>query len=194
MCMAFETLVTVSWWMILPLSFVGSLLHFTFDWTGHNRLAAIFSAVNESYWEHIKIAIWPVVLLQIILFAAGGYQYPAFLPAATIALYSLPISMIGIVFLYKSITKRNILWLDIATFFVIIAVAQTLFVLVVEQLDPSSVTVVFAVVFLGGLLVAFLRFTLRPPSEPDVFIDPITEKYGLHAHPDYEILKKTRYE
>src|SRR5690625_180398 len=105
--MAFETLVTVSWWMILPLSFVGSLLHFTFDWTGHNRLAAIFSAVNESYWEHIKIAIWPVVLLQIILFAAGGYQYPAFLPAATIALYSLPISMIGIVFLYKSITDRK---------------------------------------------------------------------------------------
>lgn len=184
--MAFETLITVSWYMILPLSLVGSLLHFTFDWTEHNRIAAIFSAVNESYWEHIKIAIWPMVLLQMILFVVGGYQYPAFLPAATIALYSIPISMIGIIFLYKSVTKRNLLWIDIATFFLSIAIAQTLFILVLEQLDPSVVTVGLAVLFLIGLLVAFLRFTLRPPSEPDVFVDPITEKYGLLGHPDHE--------
>lgn len=126
--------------MILPLGVIGSLLHFIFDWTRHNRVVAIFSAVNESYWEHIKIAIWPVVLLQIVLFVCGGYQYASFIPAATIALYSLPISMLGIVFLYKSVTKRNILWLDIASFFAIIALAQTTFVLVLEQLDPSWVT------------------------------------------------------
>lgn len=187
MCMAIETIVSTSWWMILPLSIIGSLLHFVFDWTRHNRIAAIFSAVNESYWEHIKIAIWPTVLLQIVLFAAGGYQNLSFIPAATIALYSLPVSMLGIVFLYKSITKRNILWLDIASFFVIIAVAQTLFVLVLEQLDASWVTVVLAGFFLVGLLIASLRFTLRPPNEPDAFIDPLTQKYGLHAHPDYQI-------
>ena len=184
--MAIATIVSISWWMILPLSIIGSLLHFVFDWTRHNRFAAIFSAVNESYWEHIKIAIWPTVLLQIVLFAAGGYQYLSFIPAATVALYSLPISMLGIVFLYKSITKRNILWLDITSFFVIIAVAQTLFVLVLEQLDASWVTVVLSGCFLVGLLIASLRFTLRPPNEPDAFIDPLTQKYGLHAHPDYE--------
>lgn len=184
--MTIETIVTVSWWMILPLGVIGSLLHFIFDWTRHNRVVAIFSAVNESYWEHIKIAIWPVVLLQIVLFVCGGYQYASFIPAATIALYSLPISMLGIVFLYKSVTKRNILWLDIASFFAIIALAQTTFVLVLEQLDPSWVTVALAGFFLVGLLVAFLRFTLRPPNEPDAFIDPLTQKYGLHAHPDYE--------
>jgi hypothetical protein len=184
--MPLETIVTVSWWMILPLGIVGSLLHFMFDWTRHNRVAAIFSAVNESYWEHIKIAIWPVALLQIVLFVAGGYRYPSFIPAATIALYSLPISMIGIVFLYKSITKRNVLWLDIAAFFVVIAVAQALFALLMEQLDPSWATVTLASLFLAGLLVAFFRFTLRPPTEPDVFRDPLTQKYGLHAHPDYE--------
>lgn len=184
--MELETIVAVSWWMILPLGVIGSLLHFAFDWSRHNRIVAVFSAVNESYWEHIKIAIWPVVLLQIILFAAGGYRYASFLPAATIALYSLPISMVGIVFLYKSITKRNVLWIDIAAFFVIIIIAQTLFVLFLEQLEPTWVTVALASVFLAGLLVAFLRFTLRPPNEPDMFIDPLNKKYGLQAHPDYE--------
>lgn len=184
--MALEAIVSTSWWMIIPLGVVGSLLHFVFDWTRHSRIAAIFAAVNESYWEHIKIAIWPMVLLQIVLFVSGGYQYTSFVPAATLALYSLPISMLGIVFLYKSITKRNVLWLDIVSFFVIIAIAQAIFVLVLEELDPSWVTVTLAGCFLVGILAAFLRFTLRPPTEPDVFIDPLNQRYGLQAHPDYE--------
>lgn len=183
--MQIDSIVATSWWMILPLGIAGSLLHFVFDWAKHNRVAAIFSAVNESYWEHIKIAIWPVFLLQLVLFIAGGYRHPSFVPAATIALYSLPISMIGIVFLYKSFTGRNVLWLDIAAFFAIIAIAQTLFVSILEQLTPSWATVVLSCAFLAGLLAAFLRFTLRPPRDPDVFIDPLTKKYGLHAHPDY---------
>lgn len=70
--MTLESIVTVTWWKVLPLGLLGSLLHFVFDWTGHNRFAAIFSAVDESYWEHIKIAVWPVALVQLILFAAGG--------------------------------------------------------------------------------------------------------------------------
>ncbi|MFC5338870.1 DUF6512 family protein [Leucobacter denitrificans] len=184
--MTLETIVATSWWMIIPLGVIGSVLHFTFDWSRHNRFAAVFSAVNESYWEHIKIAIWPVVLLQIVLFAAGGYRIPSFIPSATIALYSLPISMLGLVFLYKLVTKRNVLWLDIASFFMIIAIAQTLFVLVLEQLDPSWATITLAGCFLVGILLAFLRFTLRPPEEPDVFIDPLNKKYGIDAHPDYE--------
>lgn len=183
--MTLETIISVSWWMILPLGVIGSLLHFTFDWSRHNRFAALFSAVNESYWEHIKIAMWPVFLLQVILFIAGGYQYLSFIPAATVALYSLPITMIGIVFLYKSLTKRNILGLDIAAFFVTIAVGQTIFVLFLKELSPSSITVAIAGVFLVGLVTAFLRFTMRPPREPDVFIDPLNRTYGLDAHPDY---------
>ena len=190
--MSFETIVLVSWWMIHPLGAIGSVLHFTFDWSKHNRIVAIFSAVNESYWEHIKIAIWPIVALQFVLFAAGGYQVASFLPAATIALYSLPISMLGIVLLYKSVTKRNVLWLDIVAFFAIIAIAQTLFVLVLEQLNPTWVTVTISVCFLAGLLAAFFRFTLRPPHEPDVFIDPLNKKYGLLAHPDYVAPDETR--
>jgi hypothetical protein len=181
--MDLEAISSVSWWMILVLGLVGSLLHFLYDWTGHNRLAAIFGAVNESYWEHTKIAVWPVALLQLILFVAGGHRIPSFLPAATVALYSLPVTLIGIVFLYKSVTGRNVLWIDIAVFFVTIAVAQTLFVLMLEQLVPNRATIALAVLFLAGLLVAYFRFTLRPPREPDVFIDPLTKKYGIDGHP-----------
>ena len=184
--MTIDSIILVSLWTIVPLGLLGSVLHFLFDWTKHNRVVAFFSAVNESYWEHIKIAIWPVFLLQIVLFSLGGYQIPAFIPAATVALYSIPVSMVGLVFLYKSVTKRNILWLDISIFFVCIAIAQSIFVLVLGQLAPTSGTVVLSSLFLFGLVVAFLLFTFRPPKEPDLFLDPINKKYGLRAHPDLD--------
>ena len=184
--MTLDSVILFSLWMIVPLGLLGSVLHFLFDWTKHNRVVAFFSAVNESYWEHIKIAIWPVFLLQIVLFSLGGYQIPAFIPAATVALYSIPVSMVGLVFLYKSVTRLNILWLDISIFFVCIAIAQSIFVLLLGQLAPNSGTVVLSSLFLFGLVVAFLLFTFRPPKEPDLFLDPINKKYGLRAHPDLD--------
>lgn len=181
-----ETIVNWSLWMIIPLGILGSLLHFLFDWTKHNRFVMIFAAVNESYWEHIKIAVWPVFFLYTVLFIFGGYQYPAFLPAATTALLSLPISMVGLVFGYKMLTRRNILWLDISLFFVVIAIGQTLFVSLLKDLAASGITIGLSVFFLTGLVIAFLRFTISPPEEPDVFVDPTNKKYGIQAHPDIE--------
>jgi hypothetical protein len=184
--MTIDSVILVSLGMIVPLGLLGSVLHFLFDWTKHNRFVALFSAVNESYWEHIKIAIWPVFLLQIVLFSLGGYEISSFIPAATIALYSIPVSMVGLVFHYKTVTKHNILWLDISIFFVCIAIAQSIFVLLLGELAPTSGTVVMSSLFLLGLVVAFLLFTFRPPREPDVFLDPIKKDYGLRAHPDLD--------
>jgi hypothetical protein len=184
MTVSIETIVAISLWMIIPLGIVGSILHFLFDWTKHNRFVAVFAAVNESYWEHVKIAIWPVFLLQAILFGAGGFNLSSFIPAATIALYSIPISMVGLVFLYKAVSHRNILWLDISAFFVVIAIAQVLFVLLLDQLSAEAFLVALSALFLAGLVAAFVRFTFRPPREPDVFIDPLNKKYGIKAHPD----------
>jgi len=178
-----SAIVAVSWWMILPLIGIGSLLHFLYDWTRHSRLVAVFGAVNESYWEHIKIAVWPTLLLQLVLFAAGGHRYPAFVPAATVALYAIPVAMVGLVFLYKHFVKRNRVWIDITVFGVVIAIAQAVFVDLLVRLDAGVGTVIAAVCFVAGLLTAFLRFTLRPPPETDVFIDPITGRYGLDGHP-----------
>jgi hypothetical protein len=184
--MTLETIVSIALWAIAPLGILGSLLHFLFDWTDHNKFIGVIAAVNESYWEHIKIAIWPVLLLQLGLFMAGGFYFSSFIPAATIALYSIPIAMTGLVFLYKAFSKRNILWLDISVFFLVIAIAQLVFVLLIQELDSSLGTILISSAFLVGLILAFLRFTTQPPKEPDVFIDPTNKKYGLEAHSDFD--------
>ncbi len=184
--MSIESIVSIALWAIVPLGILGSLLHFLFDWTGHNKFIGVIAAVNESYWEHIKIAVWPVLLVQLCLFGAGGFQFSSFIPAATIALYSIPIAMTGLVFLYKAVSKRNILWIDISVFFLVIAIAQLVFVQLLQELESSFGTILISLAFLVGLVVAFLRFTALPPKEPDVFIDPTNKKYGLGAHPDLD--------
>ena len=47
-------------------SLLGSLLHFVYDWTGKSVIAAPFSAVNESTWEHMKLLFFPMFVFAII--------------------------------------------------------------------------------------------------------------------------------
>ena len=47
-------------------SALGTLLHFLYDLTGESVAVSFFSAVNESTWEHMKIAFWPMFIFAII--------------------------------------------------------------------------------------------------------------------------------
>ena len=44
----------------------GTLLHFLYEWTGESKIAALFSGVNESTWEHMKLLFWPMLLYAIV--------------------------------------------------------------------------------------------------------------------------------
>ena len=44
----------------------GTLLHFFYDWTDGSLLAAPFSGVNESTWEHMKLLYWPMLIFAIV--------------------------------------------------------------------------------------------------------------------------------
>ena len=43
---------------ILSVSLLGTLLHFTYRWSGRNPLIA---PVNESVWEHMKLLFFPML-------------------------------------------------------------------------------------------------------------------------------------
>ncbi len=45
---------------------LGSLLHFTYEWSGENKFVALFSAINESTWEHMKLLFFPTFLFAIL--------------------------------------------------------------------------------------------------------------------------------
>lgn len=56
-------------WQIVAILFsilAGILLHFAYDWSGNNIIVGHFSAVNESTWEHLKLAFMPMLLFTIV--------------------------------------------------------------------------------------------------------------------------------
>ena len=59
-------------WEIIGLFVViglGNLLHFVYEWSGESPIAAAFSGVNESTWEHMKLLAVP----WLIWTAAEGF-------------------------------------------------------------------------------------------------------------------------
>lgn len=47
---------------ILSVSLLGTLLHFTYRWSGRNPLIGLIAPVNESVWEHMKLLFFPMLL------------------------------------------------------------------------------------------------------------------------------------
>lgn len=130
------------------------------------------------------IAFWPLLIWFIALFAFGGWSIPGFTPAATVALYAVPVTMVAVVFTYKGVTRRNILWIDIFSFFIAVGVALTIFTLLATELVARQGTVSLSLLFLVILGVAFARYPAHPPVESDLFLDPLNNQYGLSAPPD----------
>ena len=64
---------------------LGTLLHFVYDWSGGSTLAAAFSAVNESTWEHMKLLFFPALVFSVVQVWALGRTYPDLLEVRAIS-------------------------------------------------------------------------------------------------------------
>ena len=51
---------------LLFLIVFGTCAHFIYEWSGHNKLAGVICAVNESTWEHMKLVIGPSLIWMIV--------------------------------------------------------------------------------------------------------------------------------
>jgi hypothetical protein len=128
---------------------LGSLLHFTYQLSGDNAFVALFSAVNESVWEHTKLFFFPVIFYLLIewryvfdkerlllakviesLFGIGFivgfyYFYTFFIPGFFLIdiTYFILTVIFGKYLSYKVITPRyefkGYLWLHALTLFLI---------------------------------------------------------------------------
>jgi hypothetical protein len=156
---------------------LGSMLHFTFKWSGNNQLVAIFSADNESVWEHLKLVFWPTLLWGLIEFLSLRGKANNFVFAKTAEVY-LMIALIPAIFYTYTALIGESLAIDIGSFMVVAVIGQLFSykLLTVRQL-PRWVTWV-SLGFFALLLVLFVVFTFYPPQF-QLFLDPETGTYGI---------------
>ena len=167
-------------WEIISLFWTlaaGNLLHFVYDWTGSSVAAALFSAVNESTWEHMKLLavpwlVWTIVTIVVNRCAASALPRAIGLLTGLAAIPALFYTYTGI--LGKSVGVVNILIFQAA-------VLLAYFVSVSLQKSARLSSVPFQI--LGILLhllaaLAFLFFTSSPPALP-LFVDPTNGTRGI---------------
>jgi hypothetical protein len=163
---------------IVFIIFLGSTLHFAFALSGNQPVVGAFSAVNESIWEHLKLAFWPALLLTVIEYPLLRKAANNFFIAKAIGVY-LMVTIIPLVFYsYTAFSGKSIFAIDISSFVVAVLIGQLLSykILIYRQLPRNLNKIAFAAIIL--LAIAFILFTYYPP-QLQIFKDSLTGKYGI---------------
>lgn len=165
---------------IIVISVVGTLSHFLYDMTKHNKIVGLFTAVNESTWEHIKIGITPTIVWGFV----DGYIYganPNYFFAKFISLITIIILIPVLFYGYKGLFKKNNEAINVLIFYLVIIISQYLFnyLILSEQISYFVQYISCAGIFV--ILVCDMIFTLIP-GKNFIFKDPISKKYGFDGH------------
>lgn len=154
---------------------LGTLLHFTFDWSNQNPIIAAFSSINESTWEHLKLAFYPMLITTIIGFFVFSKD-TRYLCANIFGILT-SISFITIFFYtYTGILGRNIALIDILSFIIAIIIGE--YISYKKTFSLSNCNSKFAFIVLAIMILCFIFFTYNPPKI-QFFQDPLTGFYGL---------------
>ena len=154
---------------------LGTLLHFAFEWSNQNSIIAAFSNVNESTWEHLKLAFFPMLITTLIGFLIFN-KNKNFLCSKAIGIISA-ISFITIFFYtYTGILGKNIAIVDISSFIIAIIIGN--YISYKKIISNYNCNNFIALIILFILLLCFIFFTYNPPNIA-LFQDPITGMYGI---------------
>ena len=157
----------------------GTLLHFLYDWSGGNVIAAAFSGVNESTWEHMKLLFFPMLLFSVVQVCVMGRNYPNILAVRTVSVL-VGLALIPTLFYtYTGVLGVQAGWANITIFYVAALVSFLLDDILLSRGRLSAPwQQVAGLLILWALAFAFVWFTFRPLEFP-LWQDPVTGEYGI---------------
>lgn len=158
---------------------LGTLLHFTYEWSGENLFVGSFSAVNESVWEHLKLVFYPMLIATIVEYFFVKDVANNYVEAKTIGIFTAISFIVVAFFTYSGIIGTSIIVIDILLFIISIILGEYVAYRLMKREDESTVTTeVLSILILAFLLMCFVIFTYLPP-EVNLFRDVTTGVYGI---------------
>jgi len=157
-------------------------MHFAYDLLGRPLFLAFVFPVNESVWEHLKMAFWPILFWWII-----GYRTlkkksaPSIYLWFSAALLSITVTLWLIVTLYYTYTSAlNIesVVIDIIIFIIAVFIGQFIGLISYRKSSENKLKFFLALFILFILLTAFIWFTYNPPKIA-LFYDFHHQLYGI---------------
>ena len=159
---------------------VGTLLHFIYQWSGANPLAAIFGAVNESVWEHLKLLFWPMLAFGIWEYFAYGRDYNNFLAVKVLSIIIGLVIIPELFYAYTGIIGNHNTIIDILIFIIAVVIAYIFSYcqLKSQQKFNSLLANKLAIIALLVLIACFVILTFVQPHI-GIFYDTSKGVYGI---------------
>jgi ABC-type Fe3+-siderophore transport system permease subunit len=160
---------------------IGAMLHFVFEWSGHWPPVALFGAVNESTWEHLKMAFWPILLwllVEGVLIKKKHVDVRNFVIAKAIGIYVTPLAIIVLYYSYEALGFTINLASGLSFFAIGVFLGYMASALVMSVRSWPKAMAIVGIVLLVFVTVCFSTFTYFPPQNV-LFVDPPTGLYGI---------------
>lgn len=140
----------------------GVLLHFTYEWSNNNVIVGLFSAINESTWEHLKLLFYPMLITTIIGYFYIGKEKSNFLCAKTIGILVAISFTVIFFYTYTGILGTNVDFLNITTFFIAVILGEFIAYRYMILNNPCNKKIAITILII--LFLCFIVFTFVPPS------------------------------
>ena len=156
---------------------VGTLLHFLYEWL-NITVVALFSAVNESVFEHMKLLFFPMFVFSIIESRYFSKYYKNFWQTK---LFGTLVGLTVIPTLYYTYTGAlgvSADWFNITIFFISAAISYFVETKLLKKYKKHLISSKLAFIILIVIMLAFFIFTFIQPKIP-LFQDPVTYQFGM---------------
>lgn len=181
--MKYNTLTNPEKWILKGIPFLfaaGSATHFIYDFTGNNLLAGLFTAINESVWEHTKMIVWPVILWWFIYYLWKRKSYSIdcrkWFTSCLIAMVTGIIVIPLLFYFYTEAFGIEKIWIDILIL-LLADIAGQLLALHFHR-HANGFNCILAIVIILAIAVLYMIFTVYPPHIP-ILQDSQTGRYGI---------------
>ncbi len=140
------------------------LLHGAYEHSKNNPFIAAFAPINESVWEHMKMAANSVFFYSILEYIFIGPFINNFFLAKGLLIITIPILVALLNICYMQLLKKHVLFIDVFGIFIWISLGQILsYRLLTHEMHFSTLNIWL----LGAsllMLSAYIIFTFLPPN------------------------------
>ena len=178
-----ETTRRIQLWGLVGTILMGLAFHEVYKMSGFTPLGLI-SPVNESKWEHWKMAYTPMLILGAVEYARlrriPGKRWPNYLTALAAGILVFQVSTFGLIELWELAIGESHLPVHMATFLLGAGLGHGVKYRLLRQKESSRIFSQLGLVLLILQLALFAWFTFDPPRL-DYFRDSLTATYGIHG-------------
>ena len=153
-------------------SVLGTLLHFVYEWSGENPLAALFAPVSESVWEHMKLLFFPMLAWSILESLVLRNKVPDLFWADAAGILTGLLLIPAVFYTYTGILGKSLMWADILLFYLSVAGGFFVRCRLAGKRSRPGISRWLLLAALLAFAAAFFAFTRNPP-ELGIFQPPL---------------------